>query len=89
MKEIIASDYEKVVLTGGNVLVDFYSTECPPCEAIAPKLETLEKLFGNEIKFLKIYRQGNRDLADQLGVKSSPTLLFYQDGEEVCGRLTG
>jgi thioredoxin reductase (NADPH) len=89
MKEIVASDYEKVVLNGGNVLVDFYSTECPPCEAIAPKLETLEKLFGNEIKFLKIYRQGNRDLADQLGVKSSPTLLFYQDGEEVCGRLTG
>jgi thioredoxin reductase (NADPH) len=89
MKEINASDYEKEVLAGGNVLVDFYSTECPPCEAIAPKLEGLEKLFGKEIKFLKIFRQGNRDLADQLAVKSSPTLLFYQDGEEVCGRLTG
>lgn len=89
MKEIIASDYEKEVLTGGNVLVDFYSTECPPCEAVAPKLGTLEKLFGKEIKFVKIYRQGNRELADQLGVKSSPTLLFYQDGEEVSARLTG
>jgi len=71
------------------VLVDFYSTECPPCEAVAPKLGTLEKLFGKEIKFVKIYRQGNRELADQLGVKSSPTLLFYQDGEEVSARLTG
>ena len=89
MKEIVASDYEKEVLTGGNVLVDFYSTECPPCEAVAPKLGTLEKLFGKEIKFVKIYRQGNRELADQLGVKSSPTLLFYQDGEEVSARLTG
>ncbi|HEX7585229.1 MAG TPA: FAD-dependent oxidoreductase, partial [Prolixibacteraceae bacterium] len=89
MKEINASDFEKEVLAGTNVLVDFYSTECPPCEALAPKLEGLEKLFGKEIKFLKIYRQGNRDLADKLGVKSSPTLLFYQDGEEVCGSLTG
>ncbi len=89
MKEIIASDYQKEVLAGGNVLVDFYSTECPPCEAIAPKLESLEKLFGKEMKFLKIFRQGNRDLADQLAVKSSPTLLFYQDGEEVSARLTG
>lgn len=89
MKEIVASDYEKEVLTGGNVLVDFYSTECPPCEAVAPKLGTLEKLFGKEIKFVKIFRQGNRELADQLGVKSSPTLLFYQDGEEVSARLTG
>ena len=89
MKEIIASDYEKEVLAGGNVLVDFYSTECPPCEAVAPKLQSLEKLFGKEIKFVKIFRQGNRDLADQLAVKSSPTLLFYQDGEEVSARLTG
>lgn len=89
MKEINASDFEKEVLAGGNVLVDFYSTECPPCEAIAPKLESLEKLFGKEMKFLKIFRQGNRDLADQLAVKSSPTLLFYQDGEEVSARLTG
>ncbi|MFY9154473.1 MAG: FAD-dependent oxidoreductase [Prolixibacteraceae bacterium] len=89
MKEIVAADFEKEVLAGGNVLVDFYSTECPPCEAIAPKLEGLEKLFGNEIKFLKIFRQGNRDLADKLIVQSSPTLLFYQDGEEVSARLTG
>lgn len=89
MEEIIASDFETEVLAGGNVLVDFYSTECPPCEAIAPKLEGLEKLFGKEIKFLKIFRQGNRDLADHLAVKSSPTLLFYQDGEEVSARLTG
>jgi thioredoxin reductase (NADPH) len=89
MREINASDFEKEVLDGGNVLVDFYSTECPPCEAIAPKLESLEKLFGKEIKFLKVFRQGNRDLADQLAVKSSPTLLFYQDGEEVSARLTG
>jgi len=89
MKEIVAADYEKEVLAGGNVLVDFYSTECPPCEAVAPKLGTLEKLFGKEIKFVKIFRQGNRELADQLAVKSSPTLLFYQDGEEVSARLTG
>ena len=89
MKEINESDFEKEVLAGGNVLVDFYSTECPPCEALAPKLEALEGFFGKELKFLKIFRQGNRDLADKLGVKSSPTLLFYQDGEEVSARLTG
>ncbi len=89
MKEINASDFEKEVLAGGNVLVDFFSTECPPCEAVAPKLESLEKLFGKEIKFVKIFRQGNRDLAEKLSVKGSPTLLFYQDGEEVASRLTG
>lgn len=89
MKEIVAADFEKEVLGGGNVLLDFYSTECPPCEALAPKLENLGKLFDKDVKFLKIFRQGNRDLADKLAVKSSPTLLFFQNGEEVTGRLTG
>lgn len=69
--------------------MDFYSTECPPCEALAPKFESLAGMYGHEIKFLKIYRQPNRDLADQLGVKSSPTLLFYDQGKEVAGRLGG
>ena len=37
----------------------------------------------------KSFARENRELADQLGVKSSPTLLFYQDGEEVTSRLSG
>ncbi|MDA3928097.1 MAG: FAD-dependent oxidoreductase [Prolixibacteraceae bacterium] len=89
MKEITASEFEAEVVKGGKVLLDFYSTECPPCEAIAPKLEGLEKLFGEEVKFMKIFRQGNRDLSDKLAVKGSPTLLFLEDGKEVCGRLSG
>ena len=89
MKEIVASEFEKEVVQGGKVVLDFYSSECPPCEALAPKFESLAKLYGEDIKFLKIFRQKNRDLADQLGVKSSPTLLFYDQGNEIGDRLTG
>jgi thioredoxin reductase (NADPH) len=89
MKEITSSEFDQEVLRGGSVILDFYSTECPPCEALASKFEDLNKLYGKEISFLKIYRQENRALAEQLGVKSSPTLLFYENGKEVSGRLTG
>ncbi len=89
MKEITANDFNDVINSGGPVLVDFYSTECPPCDALAPKLESLEKLFAKDVTFVKIFRQGNRGLAEKLGVRSSPTLLFYEDGEEVCQRLSG
>jgi thiol-disulfide isomerase/thioredoxin len=37
MKEITSSEFENEVLAGGKVVLDFYSTECPPCEAVAPK----------------------------------------------------
>lgn len=89
MKEINSSEFEAEVLQSGKVVLDFYSTECPPCEALASKFEDLSLLYGKDIKFLKIFRQGNRELADKLGVKSSPTLLFFDNGKEVGERLTG
>jgi thioredoxin reductase (NADPH) len=89
MKEISSAEFNTDVLQSGKVVLDFYSTECPPCEALASKYNELSMLYGNDIKFLKIFRQMNRDLADTLGVKSSPTLLFFVDGHEVSGRLSG
>jgi thioredoxin reductase (NADPH) len=89
MKEITAIEFEREVLGSEKVILDFYSTECPPCEALASKFEDLSRLYGNDVAFLKIYRQNNRELAEKLGVKSSPTLLFYVNGEEQPGRLSG
>jgi thioredoxin reductase (NADPH) len=90
VKEIEGKDFEAEVLAQpGIVAVDFYSTECPPCEALAPKYEAIAELYGRDAKFVKVFRQGNRELANQLGVKSSPTVLFFRDGKEVGARLTG
>jgi thioredoxin reductase (NADPH) len=89
MKEINASEFESEVIQAGKVVLDFYSTECPPCEALASKFEDLSHLYGKDVKFLKIFRQANRELADKLGVKSSPTLLFFNDGQESGSRLSG
>jgi thioredoxin reductase (NADPH) len=89
MKEITAEEFDQEVLNGEKVILDFYSTECPPCEALASKFNDLSLLYGKDIKFLKIFRQQNRDLADKLGVKTSPTLLLYNNGEESAPRLTG
>ena len=89
MKEINSTEFETEVLAGGRVVLDFYSTECPPCEALAPKFEGLSKLYGNDIRFLKIFRQNNRDLAEKLGVKSSPSLLFFKDGVQSDAMLAG
>lgn len=89
MKEINANEFEQEVICGGKVVLDFYSSECPPCDAVAPKFEGLSKLYGNEVKFLKIFRQQNRELAEKLSVKSSPTLLFFDNGKETGHRLSG
>ncbi len=88
--EISAENFDELVLKSSDkVIVDFYSSECSPCEALAPKFEEFAGLFSDDIKFYKIFRQQNRDLATNLGVKSSPTLLFYNAGKEVGERFSG
>lgn len=89
MKEINASEFQQEVLNGGKVVLDFYSTECPPCEALAPKFEALAGLYQDNVSFLKMFRQENREIAEQYGVKSSPTLLFFDNGRPVMDMLTG
>jgi thioredoxin reductase (NADPH) len=89
MKEITTAEFENEVLAGGKVVLDFYSTECPPCEALAPKFEGLAGLYGHKIKFVKMFRQQNKALAEKLGVKSSPTLLFFDNGIQLPGMLSG
>jgi len=89
MKEFNAADFEKEVLNAPKVVIDFYSTECAPCEALAPKFEAMAELYGHKIKFLKIFRQDNRELAAQLGVSSSPTLLFFENGKQILDIISG
>jgi thiol-disulfide isomerase/thioredoxin len=90
VKEIAAKDYEQEVLAAAEpVVLDFYSTECPPCEALAPKFEAVAEQLAGRARFVKIFRQGNRELATRLGVTGSPTLVFYKGGREVGERMTG
>lgn len=83
------SRFKHEVLDAERVVVDFYSTECPPCEALGSKFESLSTLYGGDVKFVKIFRQENRALAEKLDVTSSPTLLFYRNGERTGDTLSG
>ncbi len=90
VEELEAQSFTREVLEHrGPVAVDFYSTECAPCEALAPKFEGAAARYGADVRFVKVFRQGNRALADALGVRASPTVLFFNDGREVGRRLGG
>ena len=91
VKEITAAEFEREVQRAGQpVVLDFFSTECPPCEALAPKFEAVAEQYAGKVRFLKVFRQGNRELAEKLGVTGSPTLIFFnRDGQELGERLGG
>jgi thiol-disulfide isomerase/thioredoxin len=45
VKEITSEQFEGEVLRGGSVVLDFYFSKCPPCEAVAPKYEGVSEPY--------------------------------------------
>ena len=75
---INSNEFENIVLKSDiPVIVDFYSDECPPCEVLAPIFEKMAEKYHGHIKFVKIFRQANKEFAKSINVTGSPTVLFF------------
>ncbi len=89
MKEIISTDFaQEVEQSTGYVLVDFAAQWCPPCRAMIPILEEVEKEFEGKLKFFKLDIDKSGDIAENLSVTSIPTLILFKGGEQ-CAVLVG
>lgn len=89
MKEI-ATDEFKLAIKAGKVIVDFYSVGCGNCKMMEPSLVQLESEHKDItfIKFNAMECDERKCLADEMGVTTLPTLLFFQNGTEVA-KMTG
>lgn len=70
----------------GTVLVDFHATWCGPCKQMEPVLEAIADSTAANI--VKVDVDQHQELSAQFQVRGVPTLLVYQDGEQV-ERLVG
>lgn len=68
----------------GVYLVDFYATWCGPCKMLMPIVESLK----DEIDIIKVNIDENMEEAQNRGIMSVPTLIFFKDGKE-CLRQNG
>lgn len=82
------AEFEAIKKDNELLVVDFFSEDCPPCEKLAPIYEKMAGFFPS-IKFVKIFRQGLRPLAESLSVSGSPTVLFFKAGAIQEARLSG
>ena len=90
VKEIAEKDYEtEVVAAALPVVLDFYATDSKACETLGPRFAAVAEKFAGKVRFLKVLRAANAQLAGKLGVTASPTLVFLAGGKEKGERLSG
>lgn len=72
----------------GRVLVDFGADWCAPCRTLAPTFEKAAQQYGERLTFAKVDIDEAPELAQALHIHSIPTLVAFENGNEV-GRLSG
>lgn len=62
------------------VLIDFYATWCPPCQALTPHIEAVAKQYKGKVKVVKVDVDKNPALKRKYGVRYMPTLVIVLPG---------
>ena len=77
-------EFQKIIESAGDklVVVDFFAVWCPPCQAIAPKIEALAA-ENTGVIFVKIDVDQAADAASAAGISAMPTFQFFKGGSKI------
>jgi thioredoxin 1 len=72
----------------GVALIDVWAPWCGPCRMVSPVVDRLAQKYQGKVAVGKLNSDDNGEVAQQLGIMSIPTLLFYKGGKLV-DRIVG
>ena len=77
-----AKEFDELVESGKNVLVDFYADWCGPCKMQAPIVEAIAE-ENSDVVVAQLNVDDVDDVAERFNIVSIPTLLIFKGGKLV------
>ncbi|KTG27439.1 thioredoxin family protein [Haloferax profundi] len=77
-------ELDALVSEHDRVLLDIYTSGCAICQSIEPVLGTVAKV--SDVVVAMLNPKTDMSVADEYTIRSVPTLLLFEDGEQT-GRL--
>lgn len=86
--DIKSSDWDALIQSKKLVAADFWAPWCPYCKMLKPVLESVSQEYENEIQFVKVNVDEEKDIAAMHGIRGIPVVKFFCEGREV-GEVVG
>ena len=86
VKHFTDADFAQEVIKASKekpVLVDFSANWCAPCKIQGPIVEEIAEELGDGAVVGEVNLEVDRQIADQYGIMSIPTLMIFKGGEIV------
>lgn len=81
--KVSQDDFDRTVLASGvPVMVDFYADWCAPCKMVAPLMDELANEHLGKMLVVKVDTDQAPKVAERYGIRSIPTLILFEGGEE-------
>lgn len=81
-------EIEEILANNKYVIIEFSAEWCGPCKALYPIIEELSTNF-KEIIFVKIDVDKNKNVAEEYGISSIPTIIYFKEGQQLTERTFG
>ncbi len=76
------NDYQSLINSAHEVVVEFYATWCGHCRHMMPVIEQIRELIGDDVPIYQLDVDENSQLSEELDVESTPTFIIYRNGVE-------
>lgn len=89
MANVINKDdfMKNVKENGGIAVIDFFATWCGPCNMLGPVFTEVAEENKEVGFFAKVDIDESMELAQEYGVSTVPTVIFFKDGKEVTREI--